>query len=196
MTPEAYLRLAWQSVIAPREVAQLLLSLRLGHEALLVSAALVLVLNTALVRASALITPPDPAIAPFVEQPLTFFMGLGGILALVALVLTWCGRALGGEGRIEDVGVLMIWLQGLRVLAQIVMLVLVPLAPALALVVSLGASAIGLWILVNFVAEAHRFETLGKAVFVLLLAVTGLALGMSFFFTLIGATASGMNGNV
>ncbi|MHA6323607.1 YIP1 family protein [Roseivivax sp. CAU 1753] len=196
MTLHAYLRLAWRSVVAPREVARWLLSLKLEHEALLVSAGLVLVLNTALVRASALITLPDPAIAPFVEQPLTFFMGLGGILAMVALVLTWCGRAVGGVGRIEDVGLMMIWLQGLRVMVQAMMLVLVPLSPVIATVVSLAASMVGLWILVNFLAEAHRFPSLGKAAVVLLLAVTGLALGMSFFFTLIGATASGMNGNV
>ncbi|QFS82808.1 Yip1 domain protein [Roseivivax sp. THAF40] len=192
MTPLGFLRLAWQSVIAPREVARLLLSLRLGHEALLVSAALVLVLNTAIVRASTILTPPDPAIAPFVTQPLTFFMGLGGILAIVALVLTWCGRAVGGTGRIEDVGLMMIWLQGLRVIVQLVMLVLAPIAATLAALVSIAASLVGLWILVNFLAEAHEFPTLGKAAFVLLLAVTGLALGLSFFFTLIGATASGM----
>ncbi len=193
MTLAGFLRLAWQSVIAPREVARLLLSLRLGHEALLVSAALVLVLNTLVVRASTILTPPDPSIAPFVSQPLTFFMGLGGILAIVALVLTWCGRALGGTGRIEDVGLMMIWLQALRVLVQCVMLVLAPIAATLAVLVSIAASAVGLWILVNVLAEAHGFETLGKAAFVLLLAVTGLALGMSFFFTLIGATASGMS---
>lgn len=169
-----------------------MLSLRLGHEALLVSAALVLVLNTAIVRASTILTPPDPAIAPFVTQPLTFFMGLGGILAIVALVLTWCGRAVGGTGRIEDVGLMMIWLQGLRVIVQLVMLVLAPIAATLAALVSIAASLVGLWILVNFLAEAHEFPTLGKAAFVLLLAVTGLALGLSFFFTLIGATASGM----
>ncbi|SIS92421.1 Yip1 domain-containing protein [Roseivivax lentus] len=196
MSPAGYLRLAWQSVLAPRDVARLLLSLRLGHEALLLSAALVLVLNTALVRASAMITPPDPAIAAFVEQPLTFFMGLGGVLAIMALVLTWCGRAVGGTGRIEDVGLMMIWLQGLRVLVQLAMLVLAPVAATLAAFVSVGASLLGLWLLVNFLAEAHGFASLGKAALVLLLAVTGLALGISFFFTLIGATASGMTANV
>lgn len=196
MTSDAWLRLVVQSVTAPREVARWLLSLRLGHEALLLAFALVLVLNTALVRTSALLTPPDPALAPFVEQPLTFLMGFGGILAIVALVLTWCGRALGGTGRIEDVGLLMIWLQGLRVLVQAGMLVLIPLSPGLAALVSILASALGFWILVNFLAEAHEFGSLGKSALVVLLGITGLALGLSLFLTLIGATATGMNGNV
>lgn len=196
MTPAAFLSLAWQSVTAPREVARLLLSLGLGREALLLSAALVLVLNTAFVRASAILTPPDPSIAPFVEQPVLFFAGLAGTLVLAAFVLTWSGRAVGGTGRLEDIALTLIWLQALRALVQAAMLLLTPIAPALALLLSFGASLVGLWILINFLAEAHNFPSLGKAAFVLLLALAGMAVGLSFFLTLIGATASGMNANV
>ena len=35
MSPAAFVRLAWQTVTAPREVAQLLIAARLSHEAIL-----------------------------------------------------------------------------------------------------------------------------------------------------------------
>lgn len=196
MTPQGLLSLAWQSVVAPREVARLLMSLRLGHEALLLLFALVMVVQTAMVLLAAQVVPPDPALAPFVTQPVVFFMGFGGILAILALALTWTGRGLGGAGRIEDVGLLVIWLQVIRILVQAGSLALGTVAPGLAGALSIAASIVALWILVNFLAEAHGFETLGKAALVLLLAMTGLALGLSFFLTLIGATTMGMNANV
>lgn len=196
MSVAGFLQLAWQSVVTPREVARWLLSLRLGTEALLLSGALALVLNTLFVRAAALQVAPDPAIAAFVEQPLIFFGGLVGMLALGTLALTWAGRAIGGTGQMRDVALLLIWLQALRALVQALMLVLMPILPALALLVSFGAGLIGIWLLINFLAEAHGFASRGKAAFLLLIAVAGLAVGLSFLFSLFGATATGMNANV
>ena len=51
MTGAALARLAWQTLVTPREVAQTLLSLRLSQEAILTALALVVVLNALVIGA-------------------------------------------------------------------------------------------------------------------------------------------------
>ncbi len=196
MNPDAILRLAWQSLVAPRDVARLLLSMRLGREALLLAFALVVVLNALIFGLSVQLTPPDPEIAPVMVSPMIFMLTLGGALAVTAIALTWTGRALGGSGRIEGIGLLLIWMQALRVLVQIAMLILVPLSTSLAALLVIAASAAGVWILVHFLDEAHGFGSLLRSLTVLLLGVTGVALALALFLSLIGATTMGLNGYV
>ncbi|ETX16732.1 hypothetical protein OCH239_01655 [Roseivivax halodurans JCM 10272] len=188
MTLNGFLSLAWQSVTAPRDVARLLLSLRLGTEVVLTAFALVVVLQTIFVALSAQIMPPDPAVASILSQPIVFLAILSTVLCVMILALTFAGRGLGGVAQVRDVGVLIVWVQGLDVLVQAVLVVTAPLLPGLAAMISLLATGVGLWILINFLAEAQGFEGVGKAALSVLLAVTGLALGASLFLSLTGAT--------
>ncbi|SLN29551.1 Yip1 domain protein [Roseivivax jejudonensis] len=188
MTVNGFLSLAWQSVVAPREVARMLLSLRLSGDVVGTGFALVVVLQTALVTLSAQIVPPDPSIAPLLSQPFLFAAGLAVVLVILTLALTWAGRGLGGVARLRDVGLLVVWVQGLDVLVQVLLTILAPLVPPIAALVSLAATGVGLWILLNFLAEAQGFEGVGKAALALLVAVTGLALGLALIVTLSGAT--------
>lgn len=196
MTLTGFLQLAWQTVLAPRDVAKLLLSLRLGHEALLLIFGTVVVLNTIIFTLTSMIEPPTEALMPILGNPVIFMLTMAGTLAITAIAITWCGRALGGVAQIEQVGLLILWLQAIRMIVQAGVLVLIPLSQGLAGLVVIAASALGLWILVNFIDEAHGFGSLGKAALVLLLGVTGMALGLSLFLTLIGATTMGMTTNV
>ena len=196
MTFAGLLSLAWQTVYAPRDVARLLLSLRLGREALLLAFGAVVVLNTLLFGISAQVNPPDDLLRPILGQPVIFLLTLAGTLGVTAIALTWTGRALGGTGRIEDVGLLLIWLQALRLLVQVALVGIVPLAPGLAGVVVVAAAMLGVWILVQFLDEAHGFGSPVKAALVLLAGMTGMAIGLMFFLTLIGATTMGLNSNV
>ncbi|UMA66181.1 YIP1 family protein [Roseivivax marinus] len=196
MTLNGYLSLAWQSVIAPRDVARMLLSLRLGTEAIACAMALVVVLQSALVGVSVQLAPPDDeALMPLLSQPMVFAGGLAIVMVATIVAMTWSGRGIGGTGRLRDVALLVAWVQGLDVLVQALLIVLAPIAPGLAGIVSLAASAAGIWILINFLAEAHGFEGLGKSALSVLLAVTGLALGIALFLSLSGATV-GMTGDV
>lgn len=196
MTPEGFLRLSWQTVVAPREVARLLLSLRLGHEALFLCFAIVVVLNTLLFSLSAQIAPPSEVLRPILSSPLIFMLILASTLAITALSITWTGRAMGGKARLEGVGLLIIWLQAMRLLVQGGVLLIMPLSQSIAGLLVVAASAFGIWILVNFIDAAHEFASLFKAALVLLLGLTGMALGLSLFLGLIGATTMGLNTNV
>lgn len=192
MTAQGLFALAWQTVIAPRDVAKLLISLRLSHEALLLAFATVVVLNALFFSVSLMISPAPSPLQPMLGNPVIFMLSLGGSLAIVAVAITWTGRALGGTGTLEEVGVLVIWLQMLRMIVQVVMLLLLPLNAAAGALVAFLSAVAGIWILVNFIDAAHEFGSLFRAALVLLLGVTGMALGLSLIFSLIGVTSTGM----
>lgn len=196
MSPAALLQLGWNSVVAPRDVARLLLSLRLSREALLLGFSLVVVLNALLFGITVLATPNTGAPASILNNPLVFMGLLGSALAMTIVALTWVGRAMGGVGRIEDIAVLLIWMQALRVLVQIAMLVLLPISMAFSTLLVFAASVAGVWMLVHFIDEAHGFGSLLRALLVLLFGVVGTALGLALFMSLIGATTIGLNGYV
>ncbi|APZ51333.1 YIP1 family protein [Salipiger abyssi] len=192
MTAAGFLRLAWQTLVAPRDVAKLLLSLRLGHEALLTALALVVVLNAlvvGLIQASGL---PGAAL-PFLISPGVIAALLAAMLTASILFMTWLGRILGGQGRAEDIALLLIWLQALRALGQVAVALAAAVSGALASLLVIAALIAGIWIMINFLDVAHGFESLGKALMLLVLGSVALVFALSFVFTLLGVTPNGMS---
>ncbi|MDJ0821269.1 MAG: YIP1 family protein [Paracoccaceae bacterium] len=196
MTLQGFINLAWQSIVAPREVAALLLSIRPSREVLLTAFALVVVLNALVFAASVMVTPPSSGPTPALGDPMIFMVFMAFSLVAMMLALTWAGRGLGGTGRIEEVALLIIWLQALRVLVQTGLLVLLPVSEFLSAIVVMAASALGLWILLNFLAEVHDLDGLGKAALVLVFGVLGMALGLTLILSLLGITPYGIPSNV
>ncbi|MGR3376519.1 YIP1 family protein [Salipiger abyssi] len=192
MTAAGFLRLAWQTLVAPRDVAKLLLSLRLGHEALLTALALVVVLNAlvvGLIQASGL---PGAAL-PVMISPGVIAALLAAMLTASILFMTWLGRILGGQGRAEDIALLLIWLQALRALGQIAVALAAAVSGALASLLVIAALIAGIWIMINFLDVAHGFDSLGKALLLLVLGSVALVFALSFVFTLLGVTPNGMS---
>ena len=87
---------------------------------------------------------------------------------------------------------LVVFLQVLRILAQLVIFVLMFVAPGISVIFSLATGIVGLWILVNFIAAAFRFPTLGRAFGTLLIAMLMIVLGLSFLLSIIGIAAQGV----
>ena len=193
MTLNGFLSLAWQSVVAPRDVARLLMAMTLGREALLTAFALVVVLNALVFKASLILSPGSVGV---LDNPGVFVALQASALAASIAALTLIGRWSGGAGRWDQIAVLLIWLQALRVAVQVVLLALLPISPALGVFLVLAASAAGVWILLNFVAEAHGFETLAKALLVLILTALALTFALSTLMALTGLTPTGLNGHV
>jgi hypothetical protein len=194
MTINGFLSLAVQTVTAPRDVARLLLSLRLGPEALLTAFALVCVLNTLLYGVS-LTLPLEQEAA--VQLPLTAFLALQVlVLGGTILAFTWAGRMLGGVGEPVQMALLLIWMQGLRVLVQVVFVLVAPLAPALGGLLFFAASVLGVWIAVHFLDEVHGFDNLFRALMVLVLGVVGMAIALSVILALVGVSPNGTFSNV
>jgi hypothetical protein len=196
MTPAAILSLAVQTVVAPRDVARLLLALRPGTEALWTGFALVVVLNTLVFSASHLLTPgPVPMPLPL-GNPAIFAAMQATVLAATIAALTWMGGLFGGRARLADMALLLIWMQALRVIAQAALAVILPLAPGLGTLAFMAITGLGLWILLNFIDEAHGLGSLLKAGAVAGLGLLAMAFALSVVLALAGVDPNGMAMNV
>ncbi|MCL3883503.1 YIP1 family protein [Marivita sp. GX14005] len=196
MTVDGFFRLAMNTVTAPRDVARLLLSLNLPHQALWLAFSLVIVLNTLMFSLSVMVMPASDMVAPVLGSPIVFGAMLAVSVAALIFMVTVSGRVMDGAAGFAQIAVLVIWLQALRVLVQGVVVLLGPVSGTLSGIVVLAASLLGVWIFVNFIAVAHETGGLLKAGFILLLAVAGMMLALSLIFSLLGVPAGGLSGYV
>jgi hypothetical protein len=91
----------------------------------------------------------------------------------------------------DDILVLLTWLQVLRLLVQVGVLVLVLVAPVLGALAVIVAAVWGIYILISFVDAAHRFGNMFKATGVILLSLVAMAVGLSAFLSLVGVVVMG-----
>lgn len=195
MTPQGFLTLAVQTVTTPREVAQWLLSLRLNREALGTAFGLVVVLNALIFSIADQFLAEIPG-AGLLGVPMVFLAIQGLTLLATILFMTWVGGIMGGTARLEEMAVLLIWLQALRVLVQAGLVVILPLAPALGGLLILLSSAAGVWIIIHFIDEAHGLNNLFKALLVLIFGIFGMAVALSIVLAMLGITPDGLTGYV
>lgn len=186
--------LVLRSLTEPRKVARWLIDLHLSREALLTSFALVVVLNTVLFSLSMLLL--DGAMPGLLGRPSIFaFMQVASV-GITIVTFQWAGRIIGGKGRMPDMAVLVIWMQALQVLVQALLLILMPVSSFLGGSLVTLTTVIGLWILVNFIDEAHGFGSLLKSAAAVIFGVMGMSFVLSLLLALIGVNATGINGYV
>lgn len=193
MTSPDLRQLAVTSVADPAAAARSLMALALPRAALWTALLLVAVLNTILFGLSHILVPaPEPVqMAGLFSSPIAYFVLVSGGLVLTIYAIFWTGRLLGGSGALEDVMVLIIWLQGLRVLVQAAALVLLLVLPMLSMLLIFAAALIGLYILLHFVDQAHRLNSLGRSAGVLIASVVAIVVGLSLLLSLIGGPMIG-----
>ncbi len=178
------------SLREPRMAAATLINWNLPRSVIWTALALVSCCNAILAGLSELIFPSPVTMPAILANPLMLFILLAGGVVISSYALVWGGSKVGGQGRLEDVAVVLTWLQSLRVLAQAVVVVLAILSPGLAGLFAMVVGFAGLWLMANFVAQALDFASAWKAfglmaaltvgfvfVVVLLLTVTGFGLG-------------------
>lgn len=195
MTPNGFIALAVQSVTDPREVARLLLALNLQRDVLGTALGLVVVLNALVFGVADQFLADEPG-SGLLAQPFAFVAIQGLTLLGTIVFLTWTGGILGGKARFEDMAILLIWLQTLRLLMQAILVVVLPLAPSIGGILILLASAAGVWILINFIDQAHGLGSLLKAGLVLILGIFGMAVALSMVLAVLGITPNGLTGYV
>ena len=192
------------SLSKPAIAARFVIAAGLRRDVLWSLLLLVSIANATLVWVSNALTGPTleqlaqmpiqiPAI---IFSPLFSFVFLAGALVITVHVLHWLGAAIGGTGGLDNMLAVLVWLQGLRVMAQIVLLVLMLALPSLAGLFGLAIAILSLWILVHFVNEAAGLGSLFKTVGVLLSAMVGIILGLSFILTITGLATMGIDANV
>lgn len=119
------------------------------------------------------------------NAPLMVTAGIFVVLTVLIYALMVTGRMLGGIGDLDALMKVTIWLQGLRVLAQVAISVLSVIIPALGWALAMAVGIWGLWILVVFVATAHGFAPL-KGVGTLIAGFAITVLVMSVLTALMG----------
>ncbi len=187
-----FAEMLWQSVADPRGTAQALLHRPVGGEALVLAFALVVVLNTLMFQLSLLGVAADDPLAALFANPVGFAAMQGGTLVASILALTWTGQLMGGTGRREQIALLLIWVQGLRICVQAATMVVTLISPAFGFLAIMAGSLAVLWVLTNFVDVAHGFNNLFRAILVLILGFVGLVVAVATVAGLVGLPISGM----
>lgn len=195
--------LAVETVRDPKAVAERIMAWDLNRNTLYMVLVAVAAVNALLASGPVVLNPAsvDPAmraalpILALLERPLIFFVLVAGMLVVSVHALYWAGRAMGGQGSLSDMLALIVWLQALRAVAQVVMLVVGLAMPFLAGLMALALQIAVFWVFLNFVSAGMRFGSLWRAFGLLVAVATGLLVGMMLIATLLGVSAGGV-GNV
>ena len=191
MTRAIWSEMILMSIKDPAEAARRLIAWNLSREVLWTGLALAAVVNTLLFSLSGLLMPGPAMGMPLFQSPLLYLAMVASGLVLMVAMLYWAGRILGGSGTLGDVLVVVLWLQVLRILVQVVTLVLSLTIPMLAMLLVLVATVLGIYILLHFVDQAHRLNSLPRAGGVLILSFVLMAVALSVLLTLFGGMISG-----
>lgn len=193
LTLNDLLRLAMESVRDPREGARRVTETGLPRDARWQALLLVVVVSVLLGQFSAVIAPggADVLMAPFLANPLATALVQLGLVAIMVYAVYWIGRAMGGTGSFEDTILLIAWMQFIMICVQVVQTVALILIPPVASLIGLLGLGLFFWLLTNFVAELHGFESLGKVFLMILVSIVGIAFGLSLILSLIGIAVPG-----
>ncbi len=191
MTLTGLRNLAVLTVTRPADAARALVAMQFPREVLWTALFLAVILNTLLYSVSNMLAPaPSPFPALF-AIPAVYLVIIGTGLVLSIYSIHWIGRMMGGQGSLNDVMTLIVWLQYMRIAVQVATLVLAVTIPVLAALLVLAASLMGLWIMLNFVDQGLRLDSLGRAAVVLIGSVFAIAVLVSVLLTLVGGTLLG-----
>ncbi|TLP64240.1 hypothetical protein FEE96_10660 [Parasedimentitalea maritima] len=184
------------TLTAPGQAAGNILTLKWPRQVLWTGLILAIALNAIVYSFQELVFPLPSDLGLPKLSPLTYFGVMLAIQVVFVFALFVMGRWLGGQGSLEDLLVLVVWLQLLQVALQIIMTLLFLVAPLLAGLLNLAATLFGLYIFANFINEAHRLGSLWRAFGVLLMASIAIALVLSFILGLAGPSLLGLSANV
>lgn len=188
--------LAILTVKAPAHASRVLLGMDVPRESLWTGLALVAVLNGLLFTLSNLMVPGPSPLPDMFMVPVLYTLLVAGGLILTVFALFWTGRFMGGTGSLDDIMLTILWLQGLRVALMVVVIVLILSIPVLSALLVFGASIYGLYILLHFINEAHRLNSLAKSAGVLVAAMAAIVLGLTLLISLFGGPISGLTAYV
>ncbi|MCL6282144.1 YIP1 family protein [Ruegeria sp. 2012CJ41-6] len=192
MNGAAWRDLAILTLKDPAQAARDLLALQLGRNVLWLAFALAVVLNTgAQVLSDMMLSNLTGELPVLALPPMAYAGFFTGAILLFVSVLSFVGPKMGGSGRFNDVFVLIIWLQYLRFVLELLVLVLLLAAPVFGALIAIAGSLVGLYIMVHFIDQAHRLNSLGQSVLLLLVSIIAMAVVLYFFLSLAGGPIVG-----
>jgi len=191
MSFQYWRELAIISLRDPASAARTLMAMGFQTGMLWNALLLVAVGNTMLYSLSGVLMPGPTPLPEIFSMPLIYFAIVAGGLALTALSIHWVGGIMGGTGTLGDILVLIVWLQFLRLVVQVAVLVGMFVMPLFSALLIFAAALMGVYLLVHFVDQAHHFKSTGKAAVVLILSLVAIVIGLSLVLTLLGGLFGG-----
>lgn len=179
-------QLALLTVKDPAEAARRVMALNFPRETLWLALAVVSVLNTILLFLPAALLGLPIILPGILAHPFAYFLMISvGLVAMIYL-MQWVGLKMGGNGTLEEVASVLIWLQALRVAVQAIALILQFLFPLFTILLSVVVGLYSLYIILHFIDQSLRLKSLGKAAGVLIATVLALAIAMTLLLALVG----------
>lgn len=196
MTMDLVKSLIVETLTDPAKAARRVLAIDVPAQAIWMGIALIAVLNGFYYA----LLLPQMAQAGMVAQsvagsPLLVTGFILLVFSVMVVLTSVCGRFLGGHADVVTIGKITVWMQGLRFAAQVLISLVSLVLPPLGWLASLALGIWGIWIILNFVAEAHGF-TVPKALGTLAMTFIGMVLIMSVFSAAFGLTPAVPNGGI
>ncbi|WP_339766547.1 YIP1 family protein [uncultured Pseudosulfitobacter sp.] len=191
----------WGGLVAltlrnPRAAAAQLINWQLPRGVIWMALVLVSCMNAILAGLSELLFPSPVPLPSILMNPLMLFALLAGGLLVTVHVLHWAGRVVGGQGALEDIAIVLTWLQALRAVGQAAVVVLALVSPALAGMFAMAVMFVGLWIMANFIAQALSFASAWKAFGLMVVLMIGFIFGIMILLAVTGLGVWGLDANV
>ena len=197
------MRFLWSFMILtlrqPGVAARSILLRQWPNEAIWTGLFLAVILNALFFGVLGLILPDSSELAMFdmsPESPGLSLMVSALRSVLFAAMLTLGGRWLGGTGHFMSILSLLVWDQLLQLALMSVAVVVMLISPQLGNMVFLVIGLVLLFVLLNFVNEAHGFASLWRAFAVVLMASMVMFFAMIFIVGLLGPANLGLPENV
>lgn len=197
------MRFLWSFMILtlrqPGVAARSILLRQWPNEAIWTGLFLAVILNALFFGVLGLILPDSSELAMFdmsLESPGLSLMVSALRSVLFAAMLTLGGRWLGGTGHFMSILSLLVWDQLLQLALMSVAVVVMLISPQLGNMVFLVIGLVLLFVLLNFVNEAHGFASLWRAFAVVLMASMVMFFAMIFIVGLLGPANLGLPENV
>lgn len=155
--------LVLETIRKPKAGADVILAQRFERGILWQLLALVTVLSVLAAQITVLLLGPGGGElmgGPLLNSPLLATL-IQAVLLLALVYATFAiGRAFGGEGAFDDILALVVWLQFILLVIQMVQTFALMVFPALGLLIAFASVVLFGWLLVNFVAHVHGFQSL------------------------------------
>ena len=182
---------ARDTLTAPRQGARAALSLDLPRNALWLLFAIVVVVSMVLAQAVTLLMPIPEGLTSEEASLLFSPVALGLVQAMLLFLVTHgidkIGRIFGGQGSFDGALAVMIWLQFIFICLQVIQLVfIIIMLPAIADIIGILAFALFFWLLANFIAELHGFQSTGQVFVMIIVTLIALAFALTLVFTILG----------
>lgn len=174
------------TIRAPQEAAQAVLTLNLPRNVLWLSLALVITLSTLLASAVLLMVPMPEARAG-VPMPVVMGIVQAVFLVLVSLGIAVIGARFGGKGDFDGALALMVWLQAVFLVVQSFQIAAIAIGlSVLADIVSLASIPLFFWLMAQFVTVLHGFSSVWKTFWSIIMFLIAFAFLLSLVVTSFG----------